>query len=140
MLRISSTTPMWLICSSSLAMRAVLSSPCLRRSRRSSSIWRRASASSKRPARAGSAAATSASAAAAASLFARIPDVGTAILRPRRLVVAGGLRLLFAVADGLDAGTVRAHHGHDPLHRLGAALAEGEVVLAAAALVGVALD
>src|SRR5690349_9097540 len=139
MLRMSSTTPMLRICSSSRAMRASLSLPCLASSWRSSSMRRRASASSKRPARAGNAAAAM-SAAASASLFARIPDVGAAILRPRGLVMARRPGLFLAVARGLDAVAVGTQHRHHAFHRLGAALAEREVVLAAAALVGVALD
>src|SRR5690348_2404073 len=133
--------------SSSFWMRASLSFDCCESSSRSWLIWRRASSSSKRPACA-LAEATSAKAAAAAirSAFAspmsltRVLDVRTAVLGPGGLVVALRDGLLLAEADGLDAVVRHAQHGHDLLHRLGAALAEREVVYAAAALVAIALD
>src|SRR5688572_13671822 len=119
--------------SSRRAMRASLSRPCCASSWRKPSMRRRASSSSKSPAYAG-AAALGASAAAASDLFTRILDVGAAILRPRRLVVPGGHRLLLAVADGLDAPVGNAEDRHHPLHRLGAPLPQREVVFAASAL------
>src|SRR5260221_10539276 len=99
---------------------------------------RRASSSSKRPARAGIAAASSS--AATTTLFARVLDVGTAVLLPRRLIVPRRHGLLLAVADGLDACVAHAEHRHHLLHRFRATLAKGEVVLAAATLVAVAFD
>src|SRR5690242_13500260 len=139
--------------SSSFWMRASLSRPCCASSFRSASIRRRASSSSKRPAFAapGAAAAKATAAAnaspertrraaAARSSLTRVLDVRTAVLRPGGLVVAHRDRLLLAVARGLDAPVLHAQHGHDLLHRLRAALAQREVVLAAAALVAVALD
>src|SRR5688572_11433132 len=132
--------------SSSLAMRTSLSLPCCASSVRSISILRRASSSSKRPARAGKAAASARSAPAAAAelnspaLLTRVLDVRAAILRPGLLVVTGRHRLLLTVADGLDAAVSDAQHRHHLLHRLGAPLAEREVVFAAATLVAIALD
>src|SRR5258708_7543438 len=125
--------------SSSRWMRASLSLPCCDSSWRSISMRRRASSSSKRPARAGNAAAYS-NAAATSALFTRVLDVRTAVLGPRRLVVAQRHRLLLAVARGLDAAVGNAEHGHHLLYRFGAALPQREVVLAAAALVAVAFD
>src|SRR5687768_15265118 len=127
--------------SSNLAIRASLSLPCCASSLRSISIRRRASSSSKSPALDGKAAASARSAPAAIdALLTRVLDVRAPVLRPGLLVVAGRQRLLLAVADGLDAAVSDAQHRHHLLHRLGATLAEGEVVLAAAALVAVALD
>src|ERR1043165_8555094 len=135
------------ICSSSLAMRASLSLPCCESSCLSSSMRRRASSSSKSPAVAGSDSAAMQDAAAAMraatardALFTRVLDVRASVLRPGRLVVAHGRRLLLAVAHGLDGRVGSAEHGHHLLHRFGTALAECEVVFAAAALVAVALD
>src|SRR5687768_3442782 len=127
--------------SSNLAIRASLSLPCCASSLRSVSILRRASSSSKSPALDGKAAASARSAPAAIdALLTRVLDVRAPVLRPGLLVVAGRHRLLLAVADGLDAAVSDAQHRHHLLHRLGATLAEGEVVLAAAALVAIALD
>src|SRR5581483_4314407 len=69
-----------------------------------------------------------------------IDDVAAAVLLPGVLVVAGGARLLLAVAHGVHLRLAHAEDVHHLHHGVGAALAEGEVVLAAAALVGVALD
>ena len=54
------------------------------------------------------------------------------------LIDAG--RLLFAEADRFDLVFARAEKDQRLLHRVGTLLAEGDVVFAAAALVGVALD
>src|SRR5205085_2957064 len=63
-----------------------------------------------------------------------------AILRPRRLVVSRIEGTLFAVADGADAAAVDAE-GHEVLlGRVGALVAEGQVVLLGAALVAVPFD
>jgi hypothetical protein len=67
-------------------------------------------------------------------------QLGAPVLRPGRLVAALHRRTLLAEADRLDLAVVRAHQGHRLGDRLGALLAEREVVLVAAALVGVALD
>src|SRR5690606_22387242 len=143
--RRSSTTPMLRTCSSSLSRRASVSRVICATSLRSCSMRRRASSSSKSAAPAGSESAAAANAAAAESRARRISltgvlDIRAPVLRPRLLVVARRDRLLLAEADGLDAAVGHAEHGHHLLDGLGAALAEREVVLAAAALVGVALD
>src|SRR5690606_40721098 len=53
---------------------------------------------------------------------------------------AGGARALFAEADRLHLRVGHAECRHRPPHRFGALLAQRQVVFAAAALVGVALD
>src|SRR5688572_12919990 len=129
------------ISSSSFAIRASLSLPCCASSLRSCSMRRRASSSSNSPALDGKAAASASNAPAAiADLLTGVLDVRAAVLRPGLLVVARRHRLFLAVADGLDAAVGDAQDGHHLLHRLGAPLAEREVVLPAAALVAVALD
>src|SRR5215218_6549739 len=65
---------------------------------------------------------------------------GAAVLRPARDVVAGRDRTLLAVGDGADARAGDAARGEVVAHHLRAAGAEREIVLAGAALVGVALD
>src|SRR5215470_6543887 len=73
-------------------------------------------------------------------LLTRVDDVVAPVLGPRVFFVAGVARLLLAEAHSLDlriAGPVELHHALD---RFGAPLPERDVVLAAAALVGVALD
>src|SRR6185436_11418012 len=70
----------------------------------------------------------------------RVEDVVAAVLGPRGFVVARVLRLLLAEAHGLDLAVLRAEERHHPLDRVGALLAERDVVFARAALVGVALD
>src|SRR6187455_1873386 len=74
------------------------------------------------------------------ALLARVDDVVAAVLGPGRFVVAGVLRLLLAEAHGLDLAVLRAEQRHHALDRVGALLAERDVVFARAALVGVALD
>src|SRR5262249_44761409 len=54
--------------------------------------------------------------------------------------VLGAGRLLLAQAHRLDLRLAYAEQLHHALHAVGTALAEADVVLAAAALVGVALD
>src|ERR1043165_2645355 len=75
-----------------------------------------------------------------ASVFAAVEDVAAAVLGPCGLVVAVGLRLLLAQAHRLDLGVAGAEQHHQLVHAGGGSLAEADVVLAAAALVGVALD
>src|SRR6185295_11553624 len=75
-----------------------------------------------------------------ASILAAVKDVAAPVLGPRAFVVAVGLRLLLAEAHRLDLVLARAEQDQHFLHAVGAALAEADVVLAAAALVGVALD
>src|SRR5260221_11654593 len=65
---------------------------------------------------------------------------GAAVERPRRVVGADRIRTLLAVADGLDARRRNALGDQVLARRVGAALAEGEVVLARAALVAMAGD
>src|SRR5207253_828461 len=124
-----------------------LSLPCWASSWRMSSMRRRASSSSKRPARAAGAARAAAHTsseasrrAAAGVLFTRVLDIRAAVLCPRGLVVTLRLRLFLAIAHGLDASVAHAQDGHHLLDGLGAALAQREVVLAAAALVAIAFD
>src|SRR5262249_25043022 len=145
----SSTTPMLRMVSSSFWMRTSLSLPCCASSLRRESILRRASSSSKRPARAGRPAATAAKrapahasrrAAALPAIVTLVLDVRAAVLRPCGFVVSHRHRLLFAIADRLDAAVGHAQDGHHFLHGFGTALAQREVVFAAAALVAVALD
>src|SRR5262249_31593082 len=62
------------------------------------------------------------------------------ILRPRGFVGADHRRTLLAVADGRDAIRRDAERDEHVLHRLGAALAEREVVLPRAALVAMTFD
>src|SRR5438552_6239530 len=73
-------------------------------------------------------------------LASAIHDVAAAVFGPRSLVVASGLRLLLAEAHRLDAVLADAEQRHDLRHAVGAALAQRDVVLGAAALVGIALD
>src|SRR5258708_18847871 len=63
-----------------------------------------------------------------------------AVLGPRRFVVTGIERTLFAVADGSDAAGVDAEGNEVLLGLVGAAVAEGQVVLLGAPLVAVAFD
>src|SRR5579864_2647209 len=65
---------------------------------------------------------------------------GVAVLRPGLLVVARHRRPLLAIADGLDAGGIDAERDQSLLRRIGAALAEAQIVLARAALVAIAGD
>src|SRR5437016_3750787 len=64
----------------------------------------------------------------------------TAVLRPAGNVVADRDRPLLAVGDRAHALTLHAARGEVVSHRLGATGAERDVVLARAALVGVAFD
>src|SRR5215470_8343903 len=66
--------------------------------------------------------------------------LGAPVLRPARDVVAHRNRPLLAVGDGTDATGVDAVAGQEIPHRLGAPGAEGDVVFARTALVGVPLD
>src|SRR5690606_11894191 len=75
-----------------------------------------------------------------ASTWSTVDDLGAAVLRPRVLTRALGRRLLLAEAHGLDLRVVHAQQGERAAHGLGALLAQRQVVLAAAALVGVAFD
>src|SRR5262245_840233 len=70
----------------------------------------------------------------------RVEDIAAAILRPAGFRRLGAPRLLFAEAHGFDLVLPYAQDLHHLLHGIGPALPEREVVLAAAALVGVALD
>jgi hypothetical protein len=74
------------------------------------------------------------------SVLARIQHVAAAVARPRLFGVAELLGLFLAQAHRLDLLLAHAQQQQHALHALGAALAERDVVLAAAALVGVALD
>ena len=72
--------------------------------------------------------------------LAGVDDVDAAVLGPRRFVVAFAARLFLAEADRLDLDLGGAQQHHQLLHRVGALLAQRDVVLARAALVGVALQ
>src|SRR6185312_12255422 len=67
-------------------------------------------------------------------------SVGVAVLGPRLFVVAGIDRLLLAVGDRRDPARRDPVRHQEFAHSVGAAGAEREVVLAGAALVGVAFD
>src|SRR6266850_6468113 len=67
-------------------------------------------------------------------------EVRAAVLRPARLGVVRALWLFLAVRDDRDAPGLYALRGEIVLRRLGAALAEREVVSDGAPLVAVALD
>src|SRR5690606_36174391 len=69
-----------------------------------------------------------------------VHQVGAAVLGPGRFVGAGCTRPLLAEAYRFHLRFLHAQCGERPAHGLGALLAESEVVLAAAAFVGVALD
>src|SRR5689334_2078861 len=62
------------------------------------------------------------------------------VLRPAGDVVADCHRTLLAVGDGAHAVCRDSLRDHEVAHRIGATGTESEVVLARAALVGVALD
>src|SRR6185503_2184472 len=66
--------------------------------------------------------------------------LGAAILRPAGNVVAHRHRALLAVGNRADALGIDAVLGQEVAHRLGAPRTQSDVVLAGAALVGVALD
>src|SRR6059036_1924085 len=74
------------------------------------------------------------------TLLASVDDVVAPILGPGRFVVTRVLRLLLAEAHGFDLRVGRAVEQHHALDGVGAPLAERDVVLPAAAFVGVALD
>src|SRR6185312_5443610 len=65
--------------------------------------------------------------------------VGVAVLGPGFLALARIDRTLLAVGDGRDAGRVHPVGDQEVAHRAGAAGAQGQVVLAGAAFVAVAL-
>ena len=73
-------------------------------------------------------------------VLARVTDVAAAVLPPAVLGVVGAGGLFLAEAHGLDLALLRAQQEQRLLEALRTALAEADVVLAAAALVGVALD
>src|SRR6185369_4589355 len=74
------------------------------------------------------------------SVLALVQDIATAILRPGLVVGALGAWLLLAQDDRLNLVLARAQQQQHALHAVRAALPQADVVLAAAALVGVALD
>src|SRR5690606_11187721 len=69
-----------------------------------------------------------------------VDDLHAAVLARRTFVVALHHRPLLAVARGADLGAVGAEQHHLALHGLRPAFAEGQVVLAGAALVCVAFE
>src|SRR6185295_18514834 len=76
----------------------------------------------------------------AGHLIAAIADIVAPVLGPRRFIVARILRLFLAEADRVDLRFGRTGQHHHPLGGVGATLTQRNVVLAAAALVGIALD
>src|SRR6185436_2374408 len=77
---------------------------------------------------------------AGASVLAVIEHVVAAILGPAVLAMVAARRLLFAEAHRFDLVFLDPEEGEHLLQAVGAALAEADVVLAASALVGIALD
>src|SRR5262249_61132887 len=73
-------------------------------------------------------------------LLGRINDLDAAVLLPAVLAVVLADRTLFAVADGVELAGRGAGGAERAADRVAAALAEAEVVLARAALVGVAFE
>src|SRR5437879_121569 len=73
------------------------------------------------------------------SLF-LINEMPAAVLLPASLVALSAERLLFAVADRLDAAGVNSPRSQCVLHRRGTLVAQGQVVLSRAALVAGSLD
>ena len=69
-----------------------------------------------------------------------VDDVRTAVFHPRRFIVTSRFRLFLAQGNGFHLRIGHAHHCQRFAYRLGALLAESQVVFAAAALVGIALD
>src|SRR5262245_36517631 len=67
-------------------------------------------------------------------------EVHPPVERPGQLFVAGIERPLLAIRDGIDAVRRHAEGGQVVLRGLGPPLAEGQVVLGGAPLVGVPLD
>src|SRR3954464_8817979 len=130
--------------SSIFARRSSIERLCASRLWRRSSMRRRASSSSNSAA---SACPVKAQAAtrrtirrSIGSVFAVVEHVVAAVLRPAAFGVVGAHRLLLAEAHRFDLAFLGAEQDQRALHRVGATLAEAEVVLAAAALVGVALE
>src|SRR5207245_10223252 len=77
---------------------------------------------------------------AGASIFAAVEHVAAAVLRPAVFRMLAADRFLLAQAYRLDLVLLGAEDRQRPLDAVGAALPETDVVLAAAALVGIALD
>src|SRR5947207_9609220 len=75
-----------------------------------------------------------------APLFARVYEVVAPVLGPCAFVVSGVARLLFPEAHGLDLLVGRTVEQHHAFHRIGTALAQRDIVFAAAAFVAVTLD
>src|SRR6478735_6033444 len=69
-----------------------------------------------------------------------VHEVGAAVLCPRRFVMTRGLRLFLAEAHGFHLRVRHAHQRQRTAHGFSTLLAECQVVLARAALVGIALD
>src|SRR6187431_120966 len=107
---------------------------------RSSMIALRASLSGKSWACAAAANSSSTAAAMRALVTSLVLQFGAAVLGPRGLVAAGRRRPLLSETHRFELRVGDAQEGHRSQHRLGPLLTEREVVLAAAALVGMALD
>ena len=69
-----------------------------------------------------------------------IDQIGATVLGKRRVVIGAAAGLFLAQAHGFELGFGHAQCDQRAANRLGPPLAEREVVLAAAALVGIALD
>src|SRR5690606_32009499 len=74
------------------------------------------------------------------SVRAGVDDFDAAILRPCRFVMAAINRTLFTVADDIELAHRCTGRAHGALHGIATTLAEAEVVLTGAALVGMAFE
>src|ERR1700739_4924399 len=68
-----------------------------------------------------------------------VHEMSAAVLRPAAFVGLGAKRLFLTVADRLDAAGAHAGGDQGPLHCIGAAIAQSQVVLGRSTLVAVAL-
>src|SRR6516162_2629943 len=69
-----------------------------------------------------------------------VDEVSAAVLLPAGFVRLGAERLLLPIADGLDAARIHTGRDHGILDRVGATIAEGQVVLGRAAFVAMSLN
>src|ERR1700684_3655842 len=67
-------------------------------------------------------------------------EVAAAVLLPTGFIFFQAERLLLAITDGLDAAGIDFGRSQGTLHRPGALVAQGQVVLGRAATVAVSLD
>src|SRR5208282_4345535 len=69
-----------------------------------------------------------------------INKVAAAVLLPTGFVVFQAERFLLAVADCLDTAGVHSGRGQGILHRTGALVSQGQIVLGRAAVIAMSLD